>query len=77
MHVSYGGIKSLLRDGVVATGANLGCQAVVQDQLADKLCQDGGPESKVGQLERVAEDIKVASGQDKGDDGGIGNGRST
>lgn len=77
MHVSYGGIKSLLRDGVVATGADLGSQAVVQDQLADKLSQDGGPESKVGQLERVAEDIQVASGEDEGDDGGIGDGRST
>jgi len=74
VHVSYGGIEGLLCEDVVATRANLGSQATVQDQLAGDFSQDGGAEGHVGQLECISEDVEVASSKNEGDDGNVGNG---
>lgn len=77
VHVSYGGIKSLPRDGVVTAGAKLGGQAIVEDELAGKLGKDGGTENHPCKLQGIAENIQVANSKDDRNDGGIGNSGGT
>jgi len=71
------GVKGLPGDGVVLAGPDLGSQAAVQDRLAKNLGGDGDAEHHPSKLESPTEHIEIPNREDKSNDRGIGNGRST
>jgi len=75
--VSYGGIERLSGDDEVTSGAELGSEAVAEDELAGKLCKDGGAKHHPGKLQAVSQNIEVAGSEDEGNDGAVGDSRST
>lgn len=75
--VADGSLERLPRDGVVLAGTELGCEAVVDKCLPGDLGGDGDGEDHPGELERVAQNIKVPNREDERDEGSIGDGRST
>lgn len=71
------GVESLAGNSVVLAGADLGSQTAVQDRLAGNLGGHGDAEDHPGKLESPSENIKIPNREDKSDDSGIGDGRST
>ena len=77
MDVANKAIERLARDGVVSAGADLGCKAVVENELAGSLGGNGHGKGHPRKLERPADDIEISGEENKGNDGGVGNSRST
>ena len=75
LHVADEGVKSFPRNSVVFAGAELGREAVVQEELPGDLGGDGSAESQIGELERPAQNIEVPKQEDERDEGAIGNRR--
>lgn len=71
------GIERLARHGKVLAGAQLRRQSLAHDGLANNLGENRHAEGHPGQLERVADHIKVSSQENDGNDAGVGDGRST
>lgn len=70
--VSHQGVDGLARDLVVLPGAELRGDAVVEEGLPKDLGGDSGAESHPAELEAPSDYVEVAGGEDKGDDGHVG-----
>lgn len=77
MDIANHTINGFAGDGVVFAGSNLRGEAIVNDQLASSLSCDGDTEGNPRQLQAPSNDVEVASSEDEGDDGGIGDCRGT
>lgn len=75
--VANQGIQRLARYGEVLAGTQLRRQSLAHDGLANNLGENRHAEGHPGQLERVADHIKVSSQENDGNDAGVGDGRST
>ncbi len=73
--VANQGVERLAMDGVVLAGPELGCEAVVKDELPSDLGGDGDAKDHPGELERPAQHIEVPNREDERDDRAIGDGR--
>ena len=63
-------LKRCLLNGEVLTGAELGSEALADGELSSKFCSSRGAKGHPGGLEDVSEEVEVASGEDKDNDGG-------
>jgi hypothetical protein len=67
LHIVEHALKRSLGDGVVLTRAELRSQTAAECQLSCDFCSGGRTQSKVEELETVADDVKVSSGEDEDD----------
>lgn len=74
LNVTGDALEGLARDGVVLPRADLGGDALAEDEVADNLGGGGASENGESGLEQVALDRYVAEEKDGGDDGGEGDG---
>lgn len=77
MHITNHAIEGLAGDGVVATGSELGSQAVTKDELASNLGSNGDAQGHPGQLKSPSNDVEVPNREKQGDDGSIGDAGGT
>lgn len=77
VNVANQSIEGLARHSVVLAGTQLRRQSLAQDGLASNLGKNRHAKRHPGQLEGVADHIKVSGQEDDGNDAGVGDGRST
>lgn len=77
VNITNEAIEGFAGDGVVSARAKLRSKTLVKDKLAGSLGGNGNSERDPRQLESPANNIEIASGNDQGDDRGIGNSGGT
>lgn len=77
MDIPNKGVKSIPRDSVVSSWADLGGKAIVQDDLADNLSENGDAKDHPRDLEAPSENIKESSHEDQGHDSQVSNAGGT
>ena len=75
--VANNNVQRLPGNRVVLARAELRGQSRVDGHLTGHLCGDGDAEHHPRELEAPSEDIKVADGEDEGNDERVGDGRGT
>lgn len=75
VHVANELVEGFPRNRVVLAGAELGREAVAQEDLPGDLGGDGDAEGQIGELESPAQNIEVPKQEDERDEGAIGDAR--